>query len=150
MDEVGRGTTPEDGIALAFACLHHLYFVNRARCLFATHFHVLADMAAGVMRVDGYGDNSSNSNGNSDSDSDSNRNNSSGNEGMACFCTDVAEEEVVAAATAAVDGSVSPSSSTSSSSASSTSPRSFSYVHRLRRGVNRKSHALKVAQVAGE
>jgi DNA mismatch repair ATPase MutS len=142
MDEVGRGTTPEDGIALAFACLHHLYFVNRARCLFATHFHVLADMAAGIMRVDGYGDGSDddrNRNPNGDSNSDSNSSN--GDDGMACFCTDVAEEEVVAAATIAVDGS---------SSSSSSPPRSFSYVHRLRRGVNRKSHALKVAQVAGK
>ncbi|KAJ9648408.1 MutS protein 1 [Coniosporium tulheliwenetii] len=44
MDEVGRGTTPEDGIAVGYACLHHLYHVNRCRTLFATHFHALADL----------------------------------------------------------------------------------------------------------
>ncbi|KAA8570488.1 hypothetical protein EYC84_002760 [Monilinia fructicola] len=44
MDEIGRGTTPKDGIAVAFACLHHLYHVNKCRALFATHFHALADL----------------------------------------------------------------------------------------------------------
>lgn len=91
MDEIGRGTTPEDGIALAYACLHHLYHTNRCRSLFATHFHILADMSAHMKQ-------------------------------LTCFCTDVAEDS---------DGS-------------------FSYVHRLREGVNKQSHALKVAQLAGE
>lgn len=91
MDEVGRGTTPEDGIAVAYACLHHLYHINRCRTLFATHFHVLADMTEAW-------------------------------DGVGCFCTDVAE---------------SPSGA-------------FSYVHRLRPGVNRQSHALKVARLAGK
>ncbi|KAI9748547.1 MAG: DNA mismatch repair ATPase msh1 [Lichina confinis] len=86
MDEVGRGTTPEDGIALAYACLHHLYHVNKCRSLFATHFHVLADMARQDM------------------------------DEVSCLCTDVAQE---------ADGS-------------------FSYIHRLKKGVNRQSHALKV------
>ncbi|KAI9828759.1 MAG: DNA mismatch repair ATPase msh1 [Thelocarpon impressellum] len=44
MDEVGRGTTSDDGVAVAYACLDHLYHVNRCRALFATHFHELADM----------------------------------------------------------------------------------------------------------
>jgi len=44
MDEVGRGTTSLDGIAIAFACLHHLYYKNQCRTLFATHFHELAYM----------------------------------------------------------------------------------------------------------
>jgi len=46
MDEVGRGTTSLDGIAIAFACLHHLYYKNQCRTLFATHFHELAHMIA--------------------------------------------------------------------------------------------------------
>ena len=91
MDEIGRGTTPEDGVAMAFACLHHLHHHNQCRTLFATHFHVLADLAKDFDR-------------------------------LACYCADVAE---------GTDGS-------------------FSYVHRLRRGVNRASHALKVARLAGE
>lgn len=91
MDEIGRGTTPEDGLAVSYACLHHLHHVNRSRTLFATHFHALVDMTAGFDR-------------------------------LACYCTDVAEN--------AEDGS-------------------WVYVHRLRRGVNRQSHALKVARLAG-
>lgn len=90
MDEVGRGTTPEDGVAVGYACLHHLQNVNKSRALFATHFHALADMTQDF-------------------------------EDLACYCTDVAEES---------DGS-------------------WSYVHKLRRGVNRESHALKVARLAG-
>jgi DNA mismatch repair ATPase MutS len=44
MDEVGRGTTVKDGLAIAFATLHHLVSTNRCRTLFATHFHELSDM----------------------------------------------------------------------------------------------------------
>lgn len=44
MDEVGRGTTVTDGLAIAYATLHHLVSTNRSRSLFATHFHELADM----------------------------------------------------------------------------------------------------------
>jgi DNA mismatch repair ATPase MutS len=91
MDEVGRGTTPEDGIAVSYACLYHLYHINQSRTLFATHFHALTDMTKGF-------------------------------EKLGCYCNDVLEE---------------PDSK-------------FSYVHRLRKGVNRESHALKVARVAGE
>lgn len=91
MDEVGRGTTPEDGIAVSYACLHHLHNVNKSRTLFATHFHALTNMTKDF-------------------------------EHLECYCNDVLEES---------DGT-------------------FSYVHRLRKGVNRKSHALKVARVAGK
>ena len=44
MDEVGRGTSVQDGLALAFSTIHHLITVNKCRALFATHFHELADM----------------------------------------------------------------------------------------------------------
>jgi len=91
MDEVGRGTTPEDGTAVGYATLHHLYNVNKCRTLFATHFHALADMTHHWPQ-------------------------------LGCYCTDVLED--------AVSGS-------------------FSFVHRLRKGVNRQSHALKVAKLAG-
>ncbi|ORY19448.1 muts domain V-domain-containing protein [Clohesyomyces aquaticus] len=90
MDEVGRGTTPEDGIAVGYACLHHLYHVNQCRSLFATHFHALADMTEDF-------------------------------EKLGCYCNNVVEES---------DGK-------------------FSYAHKLCKGVNRQSHALKVARVAG-
>lgn len=94
MDEIGRGTTPQDGTAVAFACLHHLYHVNKCRTLFATHFHGLADMAK-----------------------------EKGMSGVGCYCTDVEEDEG--------------------------GGEGFRYVHRLRAGVNRSSHALKVARLAG-
>ncbi|GAP86202.2 putative domain V [Rosellinia necatrix] len=101
MDEIGRGTTPEDGEAVAFACLHHLATVNKCRALFATHFHKLADL------VHERGLHVSNA--------------SEGGGPVEMYCTDIEE-----------DGE-----------------GGFVYVHKLRKGVNRHSHALKVARLAG-
>ncbi|KAL2178882.1 muts domain V-domain-containing protein [Thermothelomyces heterothallicus CBS 202.75] len=100
MDEVGRGTTPEDGTAVAFAALHHLVRVNKCRALFATHFHGIADL----VEKDRLGI----ANGGPDGTVDT-------------YCTDVEEDE----------------------------QGGFVYVHKLRKGVNRQSHALKVARLAG-
>jgi DNA mismatch repair ATPase MutS len=91
MDEIGRGTTPADGTAIAYACLEHLYKVNKSRTLFATHFHVLTEMIRHLPAV-------------------------------ACYCSDIVANS---------DGS-------------------FSFVHRLQKGVNTQSHALKVASLAGK
>ena len=90
MDEVGRGTTPEDGTAVAYASLHHLYHINKCRSLFASHFHALADMTRDWPKV-------------------------------AYYCTDVLEDDSGA----------------------------FTFLHRLKKGVNNQSHALKVAKLAG-
>ncbi|KAL9617271.1 MAG: hypothetical protein Q9160_007952 [Pyrenula sp. 1 TL-2023] len=90
MDEVGRGTTPEDGTAIGYACLYHLYHVNRCRALFATHFHALADMTEQLPEIGRY-------------------------------CTDILEQ----------------------------GGGSFTFSRRLRKGVNRQSHALKIARLAG-
>lgn len=114
MDEIGRGTTPEDGCAVAFACLAHLVRVNRCRALFATHFHGVADLVAreGMRVEDG--------NGGEDKDKDGDK--SEDDVGVVeMYCTDVEEDE----------------------------HGNFAYVHRLRRGINRQSHALKVAGLAG-
>ncbi|OAA43056.1 MutS2 protein [Cordyceps fumosorosea ARSEF 2679] len=97
MDEIGRGTTPEDGAAVSYACLHHLVTINQCRTLFATHFHAVADLA----EADGLCD--------------------PNHSPVQLYCTDIDED---------ADGG-------------------FVYVHRLRKGINRKSHALKAARRAG-
>ena len=43
LDEVGRGTSTHDGLAIAQATMEHLHDVVGCRTLFATHFHELAD-----------------------------------------------------------------------------------------------------------
>ncbi|MEE4201023.1 DNA mismatch repair protein MutS [Erythrobacter sp.] len=45
LDEVGRGTSTYDGLALAWAVVEAVHSHNRSRCLFATHYHELARMA---------------------------------------------------------------------------------------------------------
>ncbi|MEQ1892029.1 MAG: DNA mismatch repair protein MutS, partial [Planctomycetota bacterium] len=46
LDEVGRGTSTFDGLALAWAIAEHLHERARCRTLFATHYHQLTDLAA--------------------------------------------------------------------------------------------------------
>ena len=41
LDEIGRGTSTYDGLAIAQATLENLHDINRCRGLFATHYHEL-------------------------------------------------------------------------------------------------------------
>lgn len=44
LDEVGRGTSTFDGLAIAQAVIEYLYTHVKARCLFATHYHELTTL----------------------------------------------------------------------------------------------------------
>jgi len=51
LDEVGRGTSTFDGLAIAWAVCEHVHDVLGARCLFATHYHQLTDLAASLAQA---------------------------------------------------------------------------------------------------
>jgi DNA mismatch repair protein MutS len=45
LDEVGRGTSTYDGLAIAWAVVEGIHESNRCRCLFATHYHELTRLS---------------------------------------------------------------------------------------------------------
>jgi DNA mismatch repair protein MutS len=51
LDEIGRGTSTFDGLAIAFATVENLHERNRCRGLFATHFHELTSLANRLPRL---------------------------------------------------------------------------------------------------
>jgi DNA mismatch repair protein MutS len=56
LDEIGRGTSTYDGISIAWSIAEFLHEqpVNRAKTLFATHYHELNDMAQRFKRIRNY------------------------------------------------------------------------------------------------
>jgi DNA mismatch repair protein MutS len=44
LDEVGRGTSTYDGMAIAWSVVEYLHNINGCRALFATHYHELTDL----------------------------------------------------------------------------------------------------------
>ncbi len=53
LDEVGRGTSTYDGVSIAWSIVEYLHSeaAHRARTLFATHYHELAELAKDLERV---------------------------------------------------------------------------------------------------
>jgi len=45
LDEVGRGTSTYDGLAIAWAVVEGIHETNKCRCLFATHYHELTRLS---------------------------------------------------------------------------------------------------------
>jgi DNA mismatch repair protein MutS len=54
LDEIGRGTSTYDGVSLAWAITEHLHDDVRARALFATHYHELAQLAESLKDLRNY------------------------------------------------------------------------------------------------
>ena len=54
LDEVGRGTSTFDGLAIAQAVVEYLYSTVQARCLFATHYHELTALKDRFEGIESY------------------------------------------------------------------------------------------------
>jgi len=56
LDEIGRGTSTYDGISIAWSMVEHMHEqpINRAKTLFATHYHELNEMEKSFNRVKNY------------------------------------------------------------------------------------------------
>ncbi len=54
LDEIGRGTSTFDGLALAWSIVEYLHNVVGAKTLFATHYHELTELAARLPRLKNY------------------------------------------------------------------------------------------------
>jgi len=51
LDEIGRGTATFDGLSIAWAAVEFLHEKNRARAIFATHFHEMTALAEKLPRL---------------------------------------------------------------------------------------------------
>jgi DNA mismatch repair protein MutS len=54
LDEIGRGTSTYDGLAIAWAVAEHLHDTIGCRALFATHYHELTDLAKQASGIANY------------------------------------------------------------------------------------------------
>jgi len=54
LDEVGRGTSTFDGLAIAQAVIEYIYSTVKAKCLFATHYHELTKLKEKFSGINNY------------------------------------------------------------------------------------------------
>lgn len=54
LDEIGRGTSTYDGVAIAWAVAEHIAKLIKARCIFATHYHELNTMTKDFPQIKSY------------------------------------------------------------------------------------------------
>ena len=54
LDEIGRGTSTFDGLAIAWAVTEHIHNQIKAKTLFATHYHELTELASFLPQVKNY------------------------------------------------------------------------------------------------
>ncbi|MFW5739640.1 MAG: DNA mismatch repair protein MutS [Myxococcota bacterium] len=54
LDEIGRGTSTYDGLAIAWAVAEHLHDVVRCRAMFATHYHELTELTTSASHAANY------------------------------------------------------------------------------------------------
>ncbi|MCD8378183.1 MAG: DNA mismatch repair protein MutS [Candidatus Gastranaerophilales bacterium] len=54
IDEIGRGTSTYDGVAIAWAVAEHIVTNINARCIFATHYHELNVMSKSYPQIKNY------------------------------------------------------------------------------------------------
>ena len=54
LDEIGRGTSTYDGIAIAQSCIEYIHNNLHSRCLFATHYHELTALEKNLHKLANY------------------------------------------------------------------------------------------------
>lgn len=54
LDEIGRGTSTFDGVAIAWSVAEHIYRNIKAKTMFATHYHVLNNLAEKFPKIRNY------------------------------------------------------------------------------------------------
>lgn len=54
LDEIGRGTSTYDGVAIAWSVAEHIATKIKARCIFATHYHELNVMTNSYPQIKNY------------------------------------------------------------------------------------------------